>query len=265
MQEYKNAEKQLTNAEEEYGKLNARFEQVTNPQYILQLKEIILSYEAKIKKMGKNRKKLENDQFHREKQMQKVIQTGEFDIAQNINAAHTDRLIVESKLEENDGVLSKNAAILEDQQKRLADIKSQIQKQTAETTKLGIDLNHVKKPKNSAEQEESIKKFKQKKELLKKDINLIKARKNVSQGDFNQKRISLQKQLENAIESIEKKNSIWNSHLKEFTDLISKLKGVGNDILDSAVKRWESLSSYKKQDIRNIIKTRGSQKQYDRY
>lgn len=211
IQELKNAEKQLYTVESEYERINARFGQVTDPQYVLDIKERILSYSEKIKKLEKHRKKMETDQFHREKQMKKVIDTGELEIAQHINAAKTDRLIVEGKLQEAENTISNGTSSLQNQEKKLEDLKALYQKQLKECETNKIDIKKLlgENKSNNTQKENDEKKLSQKKQSLIKEISLLKTRYNFTIGDFTQKRLTLQKQIEKTYEGIQKKDEYF--------------------------------------------------------
>ena len=139
--------------------------------------------------------------------MKKVIDTGENELAQNINDAKTEHLITEGKLQEVDTQVDKNSENLQNQDKKITEIKAQIENQNKIIKGLGINIKAIDNhQKNTIKTEESLKKANLKKEGLKKEISLIKARSNVTHGDYNNRRQVLLKQIEKATEAIDKKD-----------------------------------------------------------
>jgi len=203
LQEIKNAEKQLQTSEMESQKLTHRFEQVSDPQYLLDLKERIVALNHRIKKMGKNKKNLEVEQGLREKKMGKVIDDGEPEMLQEINQIKTERAMTEKKMKEVDDTLEKRSSALHDHATRLENAKNEWKKMTEEGTKQGVRIEAVSVDKDPTSAHGVLQ---ANKAGLVKTINLLKTRYNVTLGEYAQKKTAMQKQISAVAESLQAKN-----------------------------------------------------------
>ncbi len=253
LKEIENAEKQLESAQTEYQRLNARMEQVSNPQYILELKERILAMDGRMKRLGKNQKRLEVDQFHREKKINRVIEVGESEMFQDIQKAKTEYTIAETRILELDGTLERGAETVQDHSKKMSELSALMKKLVAEATELGLDPAVAMRQRDRVNPtEERFHRLQQAKDGLVKETTLIRTRHHVSLSDFLRKKSTLQKQLSVVAEKVQAKNelvenahpnSVWINHMQEMTDLADKLKGPYSDMVEAALKRWESMKA----------------------
>ena len=204
LQEVKNAEKQLSILEIEYDRVSKRTEQLSNPQYLLDLKERLISLEHRIKKTGKNKKTLETEQVKREKIIDKVIEEGEPERLQEINHLKTEAAMFEKKLKEINEVLEKNGNSLTDMSQRMENAKSELKKLTDTADKQG-----VREPTETAKTHDLEVRYKNlffMKENLMKGINLLKTRFHVTMGDYSQKKVNIQKQISSIAVTLHTKN-----------------------------------------------------------
>lgn len=205
--EIDNAHKQLMNSENEYAKLAERIDQLSNPTYMTELKERIIAYNEKIKKMGKTKKKMEVAQIHREKAINKVIETGEPELLQQINGIKSESSICGKKLAEVDTSVEKRAEALTSSNQKLAELTGLLKAAEDEAAKLGIDPSAAYQPSNELSSNDiKFKSFEEKKNGVIQEINLIKTRLNVALGDYSQKKSKLQKALTTLAEQTQKKN-----------------------------------------------------------
>lgn len=86
-EEIKNHEKMTKNLFYEYEKLQYRLEQVSDPLFLSELKRKNVELDGRLKTLGREQKNLQNDQFRREKRLDKIIMQGEPESQQAINIA----------------------------------------------------------------------------------------------------------------------------------------------------------------------------------
>ena len=97
-EEIKNSDKQMMNLMNEHQRLQKRLEEVSNPNYMIDLRNSIKEAEDKIKELKKDKKALEVEQFRREKKMDKIINHGEPENMKSINDAQKELEVVTDKL-----------------------------------------------------------------------------------------------------------------------------------------------------------------------
>ena len=205
--ELKNAEKQVAYAEAEFQKLTERVEQVSNPQYVIELKERLIAFDDRIRKMGKNKKKLEVAQIHREKKMHKVIEIGEPEMCQEIQKTKTEYTTMDKKAIDQDASLEKGAEMLKEYNKKMSELTSQFKKLETEATSLGMDVAAIVQGREKVDPlQEKHKTLEQAHSVLTKDINLIRTRHNVSFADFSKNKSRLHEKLSEVATKIQKKN-----------------------------------------------------------
>lgn len=74
-EEVKNSDKQMMNLMTEHQRLQKRLEEIANPSYMIDLRTNIKDAESQIKKLKREKKDLEVEQFRKEKKMDKIIDT----------------------------------------------------------------------------------------------------------------------------------------------------------------------------------------------
>ncbi len=250
IKELENAEKQLAFSENEYATLSTRLEKVSNPQYTFELKERTLALDERIKHLGKGQKKMEVAQLHREKRIHQVVAVGEPETLQDIQHAKSEYTTAEGRIQDLEAGLERGAGMIQDYNKKMGELSALFRKLEAEAVELGIDPTVISRKGKTNPLEERMKQLEQTKAYLLKDTNLIKTRHHVSLFDFVSGKAVLQKRLSDVAEKIQKKNeysyfvyqsSIWINHMGELTELAEKLKGEYSDVVEQAVKRWQSM------------------------
>ncbi len=206
VQEIKNSEKMLANLEMEYERMARRIEQISDPQYLLDLKERIISMDHRIKKAEKNKKTLETEQVRREKIIDKVIEDGEPELLQDINHLKTEAAIFEKKLREIDEVLERKSTSLSDLSTRLEALRGEWKKLSEAADKEGIKSDTVGGTARTHELAVKYKTLLATKEGLVKTLNLVKTRYAVTLGDYVQKKGAMQKQVSAIAVSLQSKN-----------------------------------------------------------
>ncbi len=207
MREFQNAEKQLQNAEVEYQRLAQRLEQVSNPEYMHDLKERLLALDVRIRKTEKSKKSMEVAQIHREKQIEQVIEDGEPQRLQEINQLRTEYAIAEKKTKELDEVLEKRAETLHDQNAHMTSTKETWKNLAEEATVYGISVEvDVAKTQREKGVAGRVAELQARKAALVKTINLVRTRHSVTLGDYMQKKTAMQKQLTEIAATFQAKN-----------------------------------------------------------
>ena len=207
LQEISNAQKQLQSSETEYIKLDNRVTQVSEPQYVIDLKERLIALDEKIRRMGKNKKQMELSQLHREKKINHVMQSGEPEMFRDIQKHKFETTVAEQKLQEVDTGLEKGSSMIQEYTKRLGETNSLYRKLESEAVALDIQVGSINKTKEKPTATgEMCRRLQLVKDSIAKEINLIKTRYSVTLADFSTKKLGLQKKVGEVAEKIQKKN-----------------------------------------------------------
>jgi len=207
-QEARNLEKMLNNLENEHKKVSGRLEEISNPQYLVDLKERIIALDLKIKKAGKNKKNLEVEQLLREKKIDKVIDVGEPEYAQEIGHIKTESNILDKKIRELDEALNRNSSTIEEIKQKTEEVKNQYKKLQETAEKEGINEN-INATAKTHDLDVKYRALQSAKESLTKTINLLKTRYTVTLGDYIQKKGNLQKNVSTAAVNVQSKNEYF--------------------------------------------------------
>jgi len=195
---FENLQKNLEQTEQEFNQIKARIEQISDPNYVPQLKEKLLVLDQRIKKIDKNRKILEKEQISLGKKLSEN-QT-EYEIVSEINEFSTNIEITDKKLIEINQNIDKDAKILLDKNLKIAEQKLNLRKITD-------DANLLKIPLNSNENSDSIlSELIEKKNFLAKSIFSIKSKYSVDFNDYKQKIIKKQNEIQKIAQKLLKKN-----------------------------------------------------------
>jgi translation initiation factor 2B subunit (eIF-2B alpha/beta/delta family) len=97
-EEVKNSDKQMKNLMNEYQRLQKRLAEVSDPSYIITLKDQISQADDTIKSLKKEKKNLEVEQFRRERKMDKIITYGEPENVKSINDTAKELEVVSQKM-----------------------------------------------------------------------------------------------------------------------------------------------------------------------
>ncbi len=88
----------MQNLMNEYKRLQKRLDEVSDPNYVINLKEQIGEADQTIRQLQKEKKSLEVEQFRREKKMDKIITYGEPENVKMINDTAKELEVVTQKL-----------------------------------------------------------------------------------------------------------------------------------------------------------------------
>lgn len=202
---------------------------ISDPQYVINIKDRIAALDLKIHKAGKNKKKLEVAQFQREKQMNQVIENGEPELLRDIQKEKLELTLTEKKVAEQDSAIEKNSEMLQEYQKKQTELITNFKKLETDSKTLGIDANIINKPKGWVDPiSTKYAKFVQRKENLIKEINLIKTRHNVTFADSGVERQKKQKKVSELAEKIQKKNEYFQFSIKLIVSGLSTLRNCRN-------------------------------------
>lgn len=256
--EIKNAEKQLQNAEFEYQVMATRMEQISQPQYMEELKEKNITLTHRIKRMERSKKSMEVQQSHREKKMGKVIDVGESDIMQEIHRITAEIGNINKQITEADDILERRSKALHDHTSRLENAKSEWQKVENDAHSQGVELNVQLKKTNK----EKFLELEEKKAALLKQVNLLKSRNTYSLSDYMQKKNSLQKMLTGTAQALQSKNEylyihaifinrLWLNKKEELATLVISMKNSCANAVEALNKKAESQQNIKEKAKNN--------------
>lgn len=202
METYKNTEKHLKILENEYQNLTEKLKKFDNPEYSLELKQIIVALNEKIRKLEKNRKKMTQSQLKKEKEIKIVAIAGETMATKELQIMKNSIVYFERKLVEAGKYLDEQKGKIQTQEKRLQELSSEYtSKHLVEAKKLGIAALMG----NKVEEKSIYKKLIEKKDIFKKKLQLYQSRYKVTQKDYIQKIQVLEKQLLEVTTSVYRK------------------------------------------------------------
>ena len=208
----------LSNSEVEYQQLSFRIEQVSDPQYTEDLKERIVSLAHRIKKVDKNKKSLEIDQLQRGKALTRVAEAGESEMVVQLNDLKNSYSVLDNKVKETDSELEKNASLLQDKSTKLAEAKSLWKRIAEEATGYELSpeavLNNLQQAAEA--RQEKYAQLKGKIVMLDKNVTSLKTKYAVNMHEYQQKISTLQTQVTQRAELLQKKNE----YVKNFFKLI---------------------------------------------
>lgn len=205
--EIRNAEKQLEYMEVEYNKYRKRKEQISSPQYMVELQQRILALDLQAKKMIKSKKNMKSAQKLRERKLDQVIEDGEPEMLSIINKFASENTILDQKIKELDSKISKNTEVLQKQNSDMSTKKQENKIATDSAISIGIEPGILERNPNalSAIQAKIIE-MDTKKATIEKRLNLVKTRYNVGQGEYKQKRAIIKKSLDKLADQVLEKN-----------------------------------------------------------
>lgn len=197
-------EKKLFDIEEEYNMYGKKVEMATNPDYIKELRERILSMDLKIKKWEKSRKSIELKQKRNESKITKN-EFEEPDVSLELAQMKTELNNYGLKIAETDKIIEKNAQTMGNINVKYEETKEKHQKEIEEAKFVGLDLSGI----NEMNQNVILKKYrdvKVEKDNIIKTINLLKTRYNMTLQDYQQKITKSQQKVEDIAILIQSKN-----------------------------------------------------------
>lgn len=154
-EEVKNSDKQMQNLMTEHQRLQKRFEEVSNPNYVMDLRNGIKDAETKIKELKKEKKQLEVEQFRREKKMDKIITYGEPENMKSVNDAQKELEVVTDKLNRLRAKKEQLTEFKASQEAQMASLKERLKKVMAQAEEYGIDEDIKKEEKRMREEKKN--------------------------------------------------------------------------------------------------------------
>ena len=212
-QEFQNMEKQLQHMESEYNQYKERFERISTPQYLTDLKERVVAVNLKIKKLEKSKKKMEVNQKKKDKTITKK-EEAEPEISQAVNALTNEINALDQRTKEDEAKISKSASTLQDQSAKLNEAKEMWKKLSDEAVPLSIDPNSLTSREEVKGTNKKYAELDAKKVGLEKTLQLVKTRCAVGLGEYTQKKVQLQSQVTVMADSIQKKNEYLQDSLR---------------------------------------------------
>lgn len=208
MKQLDNRGKMLANAEDEYMRVTERISQVSDPQYLVDLKEKIISLEHRIKKAEKVKKTLETEQLKRERKIDKVLEAGEAQMAREVSQLKSESVVFTKKLRDIDVILERTDSAEPGLQAKVERLRRSWKEllEVAEKENVSLGLMEGNKGKRSGA---SKKEFKAKQDSLKKMINSMKKKYTVAMSDYTQKKSAIQKEITSITEAFNKVNKYF--------------------------------------------------------
>lgn len=123
----------------EHQRLQKRLDEVSNPNYLIDLRNSIKEAEDKIKELKRDKKNLEVEQFRREKKMDKIINHGEPENMKSINDAQKELEVVTDKLSRLRTKKDKLAEFKISQDAQMENLKEKLEKVMQKAQECGID------------------------------------------------------------------------------------------------------------------------------
>jgi len=218
---------QIILAETEYTKLKERVEQVQDPKYLADLKERVVSLSLKLKKMEKGNKKIEVNNWKKDN-------SDDLESLKQETAMGQDLQFIESKIKEQENKIFKQAETLKEQTCKLLDMRMAWKNVSEEGRAAGLEINDTigliqRGPKEEIKFSDS----EIKRQSLEKTLNLLKTRYNVAAGEYAQKKMQLQAQINSVSEILQKKSEYF------FEDEIHRLCNKNKGELNSVVSKMK--------------------------
>ena len=195
----KNARQELTYMENEYIKWLKRHEEVSDCQYVNDLKERIIVIDDRVKRMKKGKKLLEVERLHRENRMNKIIEIGKSDILVDMNKIKNDITVYQTKNTNLDQALERKENLIQR-------LRTKIEKLNITFNCLKTEISTYKKSIQTPSNLRYYSTLKQRTLVLTKEINLIQTRNNIAYKDLANERLRLEKQIAEIENKIDQKN-----------------------------------------------------------
>ena len=129
----------------EHQRLQARLDQVSNPSYMIDLRNSIREADNKIKKLKRDKKDLEVQQFRRERKMEKIIDPyGQPDNMRSVNDAQKELEVITEKLNRLRAKKDKLAESKQSQDVQMDSLKTRLDKVMQKAKEYGIE-DEIKK------------------------------------------------------------------------------------------------------------------------
>ena len=129
----------MMNLMNEHQRLQKRLEEVSNPNYMIDLRSSIKEAEDKIKELKKEKKALEVEQFRREKKMDKIITYGEPENMKSINDAQKELEVITDKLNKLRSKKEQLNEFKSKQDSQMESLKDKLEKVMQKAKDFGID------------------------------------------------------------------------------------------------------------------------------
>ncbi len=192
LEETKNVEKQLAAVQGEFLQLSARIKQVSDPQYVADLEERIVSMEQRMKKIGRNKRSLALDQLHRGKELRRIAESGEVELFADINSEKVSLAGTSAKIRELDAKLERNVGTIQEKSGKFAELRATWKKLSDEADSLGISLENDAV---TADTQKRLGKLLAKKEALQKVVSSLRIQGAVSSHEGLNKAAGLHAQI----------------------------------------------------------------------
>eukprot|EP00826_Nyctotherus_ovalis_P003931 TRINITY_DN10816_c0_g4_i1.p1 TRINITY_DN10816_c0_g4~~TRINITY_DN10816_c0_g4_i1.p1 ORF type:complete len:353 (+),score=56.99 TRINITY_DN10816_c0_g4_i1:349-1407(+) len=214
-QELSNLKTQEQHMEQEYLQYKAVLEKISDPYYLIKLKEKALVSTLKLHELEKTNKKLQADQRWNDKEISRKRE-GEPELLQSIAVLKEDTLLVEQKLEEVEEQIKKRAEVLKEQKEKLKSAKEQCNKLSEEVIIQKTESNALTGI-NIYEKYENL--VKKRGELMKPFV-LIRTRCAAAMGDYRHKEIHLREQIARLTLALQEKKLY--SHMLNHSIVVTK-------------------------------------------
>ncbi len=199
-------QRQLDYLVAEYTQHKERMEQIGDPQYIADLKERLVSLTLKMKKLEKSKKHMEVAQKKKDKAIL-LKEEAEPETSQAVVELTAEMATLEQKAKEVDTKMAKQAAAIQDQYTKLCEGKQQWKTLAEEASGMSLDpALATNKESTKSGALARCDEAQAKKLALEKSIQLLKTRYAVNLGDYTQKKVQLQNQVNSMAETVLKKN-----------------------------------------------------------
>ncbi len=199
-QELRNLEKQVQAAEAEYVKQKARIEQISDPQYLAELKEKIVTLTHKSKKLEKNRRHLESV---RKLQDRAALAETEPDLLP-ASGLSNELSALDDRMKEWDGKISRQAQTLQEQSAKLADVRAGWKHVSDDAIMQGVDPNDRADGK-ARQKADPVSDLEAQRVAIEKTLNLLRTRHTVTSAEYAQKKAALQAQVNGVAVSVREK------------------------------------------------------------
>jgi myosin heavy subunit len=249
-EEVKNSDKQIMNLMTEHQRLTKRLSEISDPSYMINLRNGIKEAEDKIKQLKREKKDLEVEQFRKERKMDKIITYNEPENMRGINDAQKELEVVSTKLNKLHQKREKLQEFKATQDEQMAALKNRLEKVMKKAEEYGINEDikqeeiKMKEEKKMAEKENLLRKKKiilqafdsQKKKV---DLEIMKEKKDYKELCSKKKKLNMQ---------LDEKINVLKDKTEKMSELIEKAKKYSDPNTQELLSKWE-MSNQKMKDM----------------
>lgn len=166
-----------------------------------------MTLDLRIKAISKKKKNIETTQHKRDIKITKAIEEEEPGLLHLISSGKKDKGIIDDKAKDTDEQLEKQKIALEKYETKISEANETWKKLSEEAQLLEIDISGIEgNTKKSSGEDKKYLDLETKKKSIESSLNLLKSRYTVTLGEYSQKKVHLQTEVEKMGESMKKKN-----------------------------------------------------------